>query len=184
MAFRVWASRFGALFARSRREAELRDEVRAHLDRLAEDHRQRGLSPREAEAAARRDFGGVDQIKETYRDQRGVPAIDALAIDLRYALRVCRRNPGFTAIAMLTLAVGIGATTALFSVVNAVLLRPLPFPHADRLLSVAVRTPSRPVSLLSWREYVALREQTASMEAVALWLSQSVKPLRASGCTA
>ena len=87
---------------------------------------------------------------------------------------VSAEDPGFTAVAVLTLAVGIGATTALFSVVNAVLLRPLPFPHADRLLSVSVRTPSRPVSLLSWREYVVLRDQTASMEAVALWLTQSV----------
>jgi predicted permease len=136
MGFRVWASRFGALFARSRREAELCDEVRAHLDRLAEDHRQRGLSPRAAEAAARRDFGGVDQMKEAYRDQRGLPVVEAAARDVQYALRGFRKNPGFVGAVVLSLALGIGVTSAVFTVVNALMLTLLPV-HNPRELFVA-----------------------------------------------
>jgi putative ABC transport system permease protein len=167
-------SRILGLFGRQRRDADLASEVDAHLDQLAGDYVRRGLSPHDARAAARREFGGVDQMKEQYRDQRGLPMLDALRMDLRYAFRVCRKNPGFAAIAVVTLAIGIGANTALFSVVNAVLLRPLPFAHADRLLSMNARTPLRPVSLLGYQEYRLLRDQSSSLESVALWLTQSV----------
>src|SRR4029077_18532009 len=109
-----------------------------------------------------------------YRDQRGIPAIDALRMDVRYAFRILRKNPGFAAVAVLTLALGIGVNTALFSIVNAVLLRPLPYPNADRLLAVSVATAARPPSLLSYREYLAVRDQAPSIESAGLWLTQSV----------
>ena len=100
--------------------------------------------------------------------------MDTLLQDVRYALRLWRRRPGFALIAVITLALGIGANTAMFSIVNAVLLRPLPYAHGDRIASLWARTPTRPQSLLSWDEYLAYRSETDSFDAVALWLGQSI----------
>jgi predicted permease len=171
---RQWFVRLAAAFGWHRADADLDAEIQTHLDALADEHVRRGLSSRDAKLAARRDFGGVTQMSERYRDQRGLPVLDALLIDLRYAFRIARRNPGFAAVAILTLAIGLGANTALFSVVNAVLLRPLPYANADRLLSLNARTPARPVSLLGYQEYRLLHEQSSSLESVGLWLTQSV----------
>jgi putative ABC transport system permease protein len=130
---RVFASRLAAVFGRSRRDAELSEEIESHLEQLAAEHRRQGLSPANATAAARREFGGLDQIKEQMREQRGLRWLDVLRQDVRYAMRTLSRTPAFTLAAVSTLALGIGATTAIFSVANAALLRPLPYPHADDL---------------------------------------------------
>jgi putative ABC transport system permease protein len=114
---RLWFQ-LRALFRRTDDEARLRDEIRDHLDRLTHDHIRRGASAEDAHAAARRDFGGVDQMKETYRDHRGLPWVDTVRLDLRFGWRLLRRAPGFTAAAVVTLALGIGATTAIFSLVE------------------------------------------------------------------
>src|SRR5262249_50227249 len=100
--------------------------------------------------------------------------IDKVNQDLRYALRTWRRRPGFAAVAVLTLALGVGANTAMFSIVNAVLLRPLPFPYADRLVAVWGRIPGTPQPLASWPEFLEYRARARSFEALDVWLTQSV----------
>ena len=137
---RVLLSRLRGLFGRSRSEAQLDEEVREHLDRLAAEHVRRGLLPADARAAARRDFGGVDQTKERYRDQRGLPWVDALVQDVRYGVRSLRRDPTFAVVAIVTLALGIGAVTAIFGGVKAVLFEPLPYARADRIVTIAEMT--------------------------------------------
>jgi putative ABC transport system permease protein len=120
---RVFLARVGGLFGRRSREAELHEEIQIHLDRLADEHLRRGMSHGDARLAARRAFGGVDQIKETYRDQRGLRFVDSLIQDARYALRTLRSHPGFTATAVLMLAISIGVNVAVFTVSSAALFK-------------------------------------------------------------
>src|SRR5947209_8169899 len=134
--FRIASSRARGWFRQRRRDAELGDEIQAHLDLLTDEYVRRGMARDAARAAARREFGGVEHMKDTYRDQRGFPFVDSLLQDLRYATRTLRRSPGLASMAIVSLALGIGATTAVFSVLNAVTLRPLPVPEPDRLVQL------------------------------------------------
>ena len=131
---RVLAMRVKAFIRGGRSDVDLDDDIRAHLDLLTQEYVGRGLSREDAYAAARRAFGGVEQMKDAYRDQRGLPFLDALLHDLRYAGRMCRRDPGFTAVAVVSLALGIGSSIAAFSVFNAVMFRPLPVSEPNRLV--------------------------------------------------
>ncbi|HEX4681193.1 MAG TPA: ABC transporter permease [Gemmatimonadaceae bacterium] len=134
---REWLSRCVATLRRSRRDADLADEIGAHLAELMNEHVRRGLPLHAARAAARREFGGVDQVKEQYREQRSLPWLDALVQDVAYGVRTLRREPVFAVVALLTLALGVGAATTIFGGVKAVLLDPLPYPHADRIVAIA-----------------------------------------------
>lgn len=131
----IW-KRIVELLRRHRLDRELDDEVAFHLARLEEEFRRRGMDASAAAAAARREFGGVAQAKEAYRSGRGLPWLESLAQDLRYALRALRLNPGFTAAAVLSLALGIGASTAVFSLFHALLLRMLPVRQPQELVSL------------------------------------------------
>ena len=130
---RIPFSRFAALFRHRKLDADLDEELRAHIDLAITDNLQRGMSTQEARTAALRAFGGVTQTRESYRIQRGLPFLEQFARDLQFAFRQLRRAPGFTLTAVVTLALSIGANTAIFSIVNALMLSSLPYFEPDRI---------------------------------------------------
>ncbi len=157
---RAWLVRLGGLFDKRRRDRELAEELESHLQMHIEDNLRAGMSPEEARREALIKLGGVESVKEAYRDRRGVPWLETVIQDLRYGARMLRRNPGFTAVVVLTLALGIGINTAIFSLVNAVMLRALPYPKPEELVEVMVaRQRSVPDDFLWAPETLAWREQ-------------------------
>src|SRR6185503_20214817 len=128
--------RLRSLFRRGRVEQELDEELRYHLERQIEENLELGMSREEARYAALRAMGGIEQQKEKCRDMRRVNFIEDLVQDLRYGVRVLVKSPVFTTVAVLSLALGIGANTAIFSVVNNLMLRPLPYPDSQQIMAV------------------------------------------------
>jgi len=173
---RSWVLRLAGLFSPGRREDEIRQELESHLQLHIDDNVRAGMSPAEARREALLRLGGIESVKETQRDRSGVPLLQHLARDVRYAFRVLRRNPTFTAITVVTLALGIGANTSIFTLVNAVLLRPLPYSDPARLVMIwgtDPRTGGREMSV-SYPDFEAWRDGTHSFEHVAAFTSRSV----------
>ncbi len=152
-ALRLMLSRALDLFLGGARERRLGDEIQSHLDLLTDDFVRRGMAREEAGLAARRAFGGVAQVKEAYRDQRGLPFVDSLTQDVRFAFRLLRRNGGFGVTAVTVLGIGIGVNTMLFTILNAHTIRGLPVHRPDRVLYVSTvddRGADRGVSYLDY----------------------------------
>jgi predicted permease len=134
---RATLMRLGGLFGGARRDRDFGDELESHVQMQIDDNLRAGMTPDEARRQALVRFGGVESVKETYRDRRGIPLVETTLRDVRYAVRTLRRTRGGTLLGILVMALGIGANTAVFSVVHAVLLNPLPYANPDRLVALS-----------------------------------------------
>ncbi|HZI40537.1 MAG TPA: permease prefix domain 1-containing protein, partial [Gemmatimonadaceae bacterium] len=168
-----WITKFRlrvrSLVQRNRVNRELDEELQDHLERQIEYHTARGMSREDAKVQATRDLGPIALRKEECRDARGLALIDSVRQDLTYALRALRKSPGFATVAILSLAIGIGANTTIFTLVNSVLLTPLPYPGAERLVVLREHKLDSPEPLnVHPLNYVQWRAQARSFEALAL----------------
>ena len=172
---RTLVVRFLALFRRRQLEGDLDAELRSHLEMAVERNLAQGLDREQACRQALLDFGGVEQTRQIYRERLGLPFLDTLLQDLRFALRMLRKSPGFTSVALLTLALGIGANTAIFSAINAVLLRPLPFPNAHRLVFVWATDSQRGITedVSSYPNFEDWKAQSKTLDRLAAFTTRS-----------
>src|SRR6202522_3627242 len=166
--------RLRALFRRKAVEGELNEELRFHFEQHVRKLVEAGMTREEATRQARLEFGGDDQIKEECREARGIHLFETFAQDLRYSMRTLRKSPGFAAIAILTLALGIGANTAIFSYVNAWLIKPLPYPQVDRLmilLSHDIKKGGTGEGVTSSADFCDYQKQSSSFDALVPYTS-------------
>src|ERR1700679_2971461 len=164
---RALLCRFAGMFSKSRRENEFAAEIATHVQMQTEDNLRAGMSLDEAHRAALMKLGGLEQTQQAYRERGTMPFVENLLYDIRYTLRQCRRDPGFAVTAVIVLALGIGASAAIFSVVNPILLRPLPYPGAERITMVwESRRGEKPMAV-AFATFYGLRERSRSFESLA-----------------
>lgn len=161
------------LFRKHETEKQLDAELRFHLERQVADYVKSGMSPDEAYRRARIEFGGLEGLKEECRESRRVHALETLLQDVRYGLRMMRRSPGFTAVAIATLTLGIGANTAIFSVVNGVLLRPLEYPHPEQLITLHESRANFPTGSVSYPNFRDWQKENQTFSAMAITRTSS-----------
>src|ERR1700733_7729876 len=150
------------------KQRELEDELASHLQMSQQDRQDRGESAQQAAQSARREFGNVALVEHVTRDQRRGRRLDEFLQDLRFALRTLRKSPGFTIVAILTLALGIGANTSLFSVVNAVLLNPIPYPHPEQLVMLHESKPNFRSGSISYPNFRDWQHDNRSFSSMAI----------------
>jgi predicted permease len=175
---RLWMARVAGLIGRGRKERELAAELESHLAMHIDDNLRAGMTAEEARRQALIHLGGLEQAKELYRERRGIPFLETLLQDVRYGLRMLRRAPGFAVVAVLTLALGIGAATLMFSVVYGALLRTLPYPAAGRLVWISALARQMPMLHdVSSDDFVIIRRDIGALESVGAFVG-SGKALR------
>src|ERR1700720_2304758 len=160
--------RIVALFSRRRLDQDFDEELRSHLEMAVERNLRRGMNREEARRAALADLGGIEQTKEIYRDQRGVPMVENFVQDIRFGLRMLRRSPGFSILAILCLTLGIGANAAVFSWIEGILFRPYPqVTHQERLLALSGIARGEPgAEGLSWPDFLDLQRNSTLLESL------------------
>src|SRR5258706_7166635 len=161
--------KMAGFFLSPRKDEEFSAELATHLQMHTDDNVRAGMSPQEARRQALIKLGGIAQTRELYRERQGLPLLETLLSDARFGARMLRKNPGFTAVAILTLALGIGANAAVFSIVDGVLLRPLPFANADRLVIVGEREDDGKPSTTSFATYEDWKARRKSFEELTLY---------------
>ncbi len=173
--FRIFFHRLLGLFQRRELERELEEEIRSHLEMQIEDNLRQGMSVEDARRAARLKFGGVEQVKEIYREKSRLRWIESLWQDLRYGARMLLKKPGFTVVAIATLALGIGANTTIFSVVNGVLLKPLPYRAPEQLIRVFEVSRTQPKAPLADGNFQDYRQQNSTLSGLALYRREDLE---------
>src|SRR5439155_1333047 len=158
-----------AVTQRSRMEGEMDAELRFHIEAFAEDLARSGVPQEEALRRARIEFGGIERAKEECREARGISFVDGLLQDLRFGLRMLHKSPGFTATAVLALALGIGANTTVFTVFDAVALRPRAVKDPDRLVGVYRTAEGKDRRAFSYPDYIYYRDHTTTLSDLAMW---------------
>src|ERR1044071_8379870 len=183
MNFSTLKRRWRALTHKRAVEQELDNELQFHLDKDIAENINSGMTAEDARYEALKAFGGVEQSKEEARDTRGVRVIENVLEDARYSLRLLTKNPAFTFVVLLTLALGIGANTAIFSFANGILLRPLPYPQSDRLVVLDETALKRGVNSMSvsYPNFLDWREQNKSFEDIGIYFSTSRFALSGAG---
>ncbi len=166
---RAWFLRLGGLFHKECRDRELAEELEGHLRLHIEDNLRRGMAPEEARRKALIKLGGIEQAKEIYRDQRGLPFIETFLQDLRYGLRMLAKNPGFACTAIVVLALGLCASVAIFVFVDAALIKPLPYPNPTRLVNVTESIAVFPRANLSYPDYLDWKRLNKVFSSMDVW---------------